>query len=321
MAAPPPGIGPDEILELHVRIVEARGLRRAHSIVHNEPFATLRCRDELNRSAAVKHEGTTPTFDFKSMVHARLADNCAISIVHEGGVVSSETVIGAVVFAVSDLADGQVADRWLSLHYEGQEAGEVRARMQLMHGGERPIVALASDVAGAVAAAAAAAGAASTPLVTAPQVQVQAQAPPQQFVGGVYPQAQAPPMQYAPLPGFVPPPLQQQYAMPPPQGYAPYGAPPMQMAPQQMQMGAPYGGAPGPYGAPPMQQLAPQQMQPYGASPYGAPPMMAPLGYPQMAPQGYPQMMQGGPMPFSPYGAPMQGAYPQQGDPNFPRPY
>ena len=49
--------------------------------------------------------------------------------------------------------------------------------------------------------------------------------------------------------------------------------------------------------------------------------MMAPLGYPQMAPQGYPQMMQGGPMPFSPYGAPMQGAYPQQGDPNFPRPY
>ena len=142
--APPQALAPvsaGEILELHVRVIEGRGLRRAHALVRNEPFVTLRCRDELTRSAAVRcddGEGSA-VFDFKSMVHALVEDNVAIAVVHHGGLMSGEAVLGDVVFAVCDLIDGLVAERWLVLHHEGQAAGELHVRMQLMHGGERHI--------------------------------------------------------------------------------------------------------------------------------------------------------------------------------------
>ena len=57
----------------------------------------------------------------------------------EGGIASSDATIGTVTLSPANFENGQVDDNWYKMHFQGKEAGEIRLRIQLMRGGERPI--------------------------------------------------------------------------------------------------------------------------------------------------------------------------------------
>ena len=213
-----------------MRIVEARELRSVISFGKMDPFAIVRCRDEAVKSPVMRDAHAAPVFDWKTMVRAKLADNVAVEVFNEGGTLHSEKPIGAVVFAVSDLRSGEVADRWYTLTFEGQAAGEVRIRSQLMHGGENPITQAPAHAPAHAPVAAAPVQMPAAPQMPAPPVQVQAPPPQQQF----YPQAQQP---FPQQPGFAQPgfaqPQYPQQAGYPPQGYPQQAGYPQQGYPQQ----------------------------------------------------------------------------------------
>ena len=250
-----------------MRIVEARELRSVVSFGKMDPFAIVRCRDEAVKSPVMRDAHAAPVFDWKTMVRAKLADNVAVEVFNEGGTLHSEKPIGAVVFAVSDLRSGEVADRWYTLTFEGQAAGEVRIRSQLMHGGENPISAPAAHApvhapAPAMMPAPPAQMPAPPAQMPAPQQQqFQAQAPQylpqapqyQQQFPQAQPQFSQQPRPQQVMPGFAQP--QYPYQAPQYQQQFPQAQPQFQGYPQQS-------GYPQQAGMPMMQPMMQMQMQP-----------------------------------------------------------
>jgi hypothetical protein len=238
------------------------------SLLLVDPFVIVRCRDEQYKSDVKTDEHQTPNFNWKTMVRGKIHDNVTVAVLQEGGALQSETIIGSVVVAIHDLHDGRVEDGWYRLSFEGKPAGEVRLRMQLMHGGERAIEAMPPPPAAPHPVAAPAPVPAPAPApAPAPQPQ--------------YAPAPAPQPQYAPVPQQP----QQQYApQQPQQQYAPQ-QPQQQYAPQQPQY-APQQ----PQYAPQQPQYAPQQPQYAQPQPqYGQPQFMQPTPQPQYGHPAYAQ--------------------------------
>ena len=265
-------IAPGETLELHVRVVEARGLHNRSNFSPMTTFVILRVGSLVLRSSDAVEAGTSPHWNYKfSGLAADPAGTAFINVIDKGGMMTDDHLLGSTQLSLASITDGSVSDVWLPLKKGEQERGEVRIRAQLMHQGERPIApkdAGQADLAvigRAVLAAGLGAVASAPPQAARPQPQPQYEqyAAPQDAA----PQYAAP--QYA-APQFAAP----QYAAP--QYAAPQYAAPQYAAPQ--------------YGTP--QYAAPQYATPqYGTPPpparYGAPPppmtTLAPQ-YPPLAP-------------------------------------
>ena len=119
---------PGELLELHVRVVAARHLP-VHS--HTTSFALLRSGAHEARSADCVRGGEFPAYNWKTMLPCEATSLVAVCIVHEGGLLSAEKLIGSCQLSAASLTDGAVADVWLPLKQgagaKEENAGEVGA--------------------------------------------------------------------------------------------------------------------------------------------------------------------------------------------------
>ena len=99
MAAPAP-IQPGELLELHVRVVAARGLP-----LHNTAttYARLRVGSHEARSQDAERGGQAPTYNWKNRLPAEATSVAMIDIVHEGGILSAAALVGSAMLSCASL--------------------------------------------------------------------------------------------------------------------------------------------------------------------------------------------------------------------------
>ena len=127
-----------ELFELHFRAIAARGLRKVTSLAREDPFIVVRCRDEQVKSEVVREGDVNPVFGadgagWVSMVHACVEDNITFAVVHEGGLASSEAIIGTMYISANALVSGDVVEDWFEITHNGSPAGTLHMRLQLMH--------------------------------------------------------------------------------------------------------------------------------------------------------------------------------------------
>ena len=83
---------------------------------------------------------TSPEWNWKTMIPARITDQLAANVLHKGGM-SADEYIGTAVVPVALLATGDVMDAWFPLAKNGVATGEINLRMQLMLPGESALAA------------------------------------------------------------------------------------------------------------------------------------------------------------------------------------
>jgi hypothetical protein len=293
MSRSSPPLDPKEVYELHVRAVSATNLRKVAMFGKMDPFVHFSVpRGDAKTPPAIDGD-QNPVWDAghnKFMLLVQAGDMLNVNVSNKG-TVGSNTYIGRCVLPLSVLANGRVSEKRYAIHAEDSTvAGEILLRMQLMHGGERPLHEDDVPPYGAAAAMPVYAAAAMPVYAAAAQMPPPPPPPPQQQLPPPPPQQQQQPPVYqtqmppaspayfppAPAPAApayapAPPPQQQQVPSPYPQGpqvgYAPQpqaGYPPQQQAgyPPQQQAGYPpqqqqqqqYAPQPQGYPAPPQQQ-------------------------------------------------------------------
>ena len=291
MASPP--LDAKEVYELHVRAVSASNLRKVNMFGRMDPFVHFNVPRGDAKTPPATDGDSDPVWDAghnKFMLLVQSADMLNVNVSNKG-TVGSNTFIGRCVLPLSVLANGRVSEKRYAIHAEdGTVSGEILLRMQLMHGGERPLH--EDDAAPYGAAAPVYAAAAQMPPPPHQQQQQQQQLPPppppppQPAPPAYQPQMPpAAPSYFPPAPApaapayapaapqqqFAPGPYPQGYA-PQPQGYAPQPAPVQQAYP--MQQAAPF--SPYPLQQP-MQQQYQQPMQQQGYPAYAAGPAPYPM--------------------------------------------
>lgn len=128
-----------EQYEIHVRVVEAKDLRKVIVLGKMDVYATLTCRGLTQTSPVAKDGHTAPTFDWKTMLNGTVADQLVLALDHKNSV-SSDVLIGRCITPVANYMDGAVSDKWYSLQtQEGGPAGQVRMRVQITKMGEKPL--------------------------------------------------------------------------------------------------------------------------------------------------------------------------------------
>jgi hypothetical protein len=184
-------LSPTEVYELHVRVVEARDLKRVVMMGSMNVYAQLTVPRGTRKTPPAGGDDN-PVFDAESnkfMLLVNAADTLVVAL--DSHSITGDALIGRVLLPLSGLADGAVCDKSYALHdAAGERAGEVHLRMQLMHGGEVPI---------------------APPRAMPPPPA--AKPPPRELPPPAYAPAHAPPPPAMP----PPPPQPQQYAQPPPQ--------------------------------------------------------------------------------------------------------
>ena len=184
-------LSPTEVYELHVRVVEARDLKRVVMMGSMNVYAQLTVPRGTRKTPPAGGDDN-PVFDAESnkfMLLVNAADTLVVAL--DSHSITGDALIGRVLLPLSGLADGAVCDKSYALHdAAGERAGEVHLRMQLMHGGEVPI---------------------APPRAMPPPPA--AKPPPRELPPPAYAPAHAPPPPAMP----PPPPQPLQYAQPPPQ--------------------------------------------------------------------------------------------------------
>jgi hypothetical protein len=128
-----------EQYEIHVRVVEAKDLRKVILIGKMDVYATLTCRGLTQTSPVAQDGHTAPVFDWKTMLNGTIADQLVVALDHKNSV-SSDVLIGRCILPVANYMDGAVSDKWYSLQtQEGEPAGQVRMRVQITKMGEKPL--------------------------------------------------------------------------------------------------------------------------------------------------------------------------------------
>ena len=282
-----------ETLELHVRVLESRGLPNRVTIGQMDPYVTLRVLATEQKTNVCKDGGVNPSWGYKTMLHATLGDTLHYAVFHQGMLGDVALGYGSIPSARPLSQIGDVTDLWLPLTLEGKASGELHLRMQLMRTGEVAI--RREDMPTTQLVIKSLDGASESVTVIEPTMAMMPMPQPQRY------DAQ-PLQQYAPQQQQQQQPPQQGQQGPMVQGYqvAPQQQQQQQYPPQQQQQQYPQQQQQQQQQYPPqqMQQFPPQQQQ-YSQQQY--PPQQQQYPQQQMQ-QQYPPQQQMQPQQYAPVG-------------------
>lgn len=138
-------IAPGEILDVHLRIVEARGLHNVQMMGKMDPYINAvvvapGAQGKVQRTAVAKDQHQTPKFDEKFVLQGGLGEDLNLVAMNTAAL-GGDVLIGSASVPLVTLVHGQVVDEWVPLRRGDEPAGggELHVRIQLMHAGDRPI--------------------------------------------------------------------------------------------------------------------------------------------------------------------------------------